>query len=75
MAIKFDKLHTILKREGTTLYKLSAEKVIGGSTREILFGRANGNISSGTINALCARLNCQPGDFMEYVPDGERESE
>ena len=22
-----------------------------------------------TINKLCALLNCQPGDLMEYVPD------
>ena len=72
MPLDFSRLHDILKANGTTLYKLSAEKVIGGKTREVLFGRCDGNISSKTVEALCRRLNCQPGDFMTYVPeDGE----
>lgn len=24
-----------------------------------------------TLNAICAALNCQPGDILEYVPDPE----
>ena len=75
MAIDFSGLDEILKRNGTTLYKLSAEKLIGGKTREVLFGRTAGNISSSTINALCKRLDCQPGDFMRYVPDDAEETE
>ena len=72
MAMDYSRLQNILKANGTTLYKLSAEKIIGGKTREVLFGRADGNISSRTVEALCKRLNCQPGDFMTYVPeDGE----
>lgn len=72
MPLDFSRLHDILKANGTTLYKLSAEKIIGGKTREVLFGRCDGNISSKTVEALCKRLNCQPGDFMTYVPeDGE----
>lgn len=69
MAIDYSRLQNILKANGTTLYKLSAEKIIGGKTRDVLFGRAEGNVSSGTINALCKRLHCQPGDFMTYIPD------
>lgn len=69
MPIDYSRLHEILKVNGTTLYKLSAEKVIGGKTREVLFGRIEGNISSKTVEALCKRLNCQPGDFMTYVPE------
>ena len=72
MAMDYSRLQGILKANGTTLYKLSAEKIIGGKTREVLFGRADGNISSRTVEALCKRLSCQPGDFMTYVPeDGE----
>jgi len=74
MPIDYSRLHDILKASGTTLYKLSAEKVIGGKTREVLFGRAEGNISSKTIEALCKRLNCQPGDFMTYVPNEQQET-
>lgn len=75
MPIEFSRLQDILKANGTTLYKLSAEKIIGGKTREVLFGRAEGNINTSTIEALCRRLNCQPGDFMTYIPDKEKEPE
>ena len=74
MPLDFSRLHDILKANGTTLYKLSAEKVIGGKTREVLFGRCDGNISSKTVEALCRRLNCQPGDFMTYVPEDSEET-
>lgn len=26
-------------------------------------------VSLEVINKLCAALNCQPGDIMEYIPD------
>lgn len=73
MPIEYSRLHGILEKNGTTLYKLKAEKVIGGKTVEVLFGRAEGNISSRTVEALCKRLNCQPGDFMTYVPSVEED--
>lgn len=28
-----------------------------------------GGLDYRTINKLCALLNCQPGDLMEYVPE------
>ena len=28
-----------------------------------------------TLNAICKALQCQPGDILEYVDDGEDESE
>lgn len=73
--IKFDKLHSLLKERGTTLYKLSAEKVIGSATRQKLLGQLPGGIDSKTINSLCCRLDCQPGDLMEYVPDNKEAGE
>ncbi len=24
-----------------------------------------------TLNSICRALDCQPGDLLEYVPDGE----
>lgn len=26
-----------------------------------------------TLNGICQALNCQPGDILEYVEDGEEE--
>jgi DNA-binding Xre family transcriptional regulator len=28
-----------------------------------------GNISGQTLGRICAALNCQPGDIMEYLPE------
>lgn len=67
MPIIYNKLHAMLKLRGTTLYKLNKAGVIGGKTKEVLFGRAEGNINVKTIEALCEVLDCQPGDLMEYV--------
>ncbi|WP_445147048.1 helix-turn-helix domain-containing protein [Dyella sp. Tek66A03] len=27
-----------------------------------------------TLEAICRHLHCQPGDLLEYVPDGESQS-
>ena len=71
MAMDYSRLQDSLKANNTTLYKLSAEKVIGSATRCKLLGQQSGGIDTRTIEALCKRLNCQPGDFMTYVPDPE----
>ena len=69
MPIDYSGLDQILKKNGTTLSKLHQEKVIGGTTRQKLRGQLPGGIDSRTIEALCQRLHCQPGDFMRYVPE------
>ena len=69
MPIDYSKLHAILKEKNTSLYKLNAEKVIGNATRQKLLGQIPGGIDSRTIEALCKRLDIQPGDFMTYIPD------
>ena len=73
MPIDYSRLQDVLKANGTTLYKLNAEKVIGSATRQKLLGLLPGGIDARTIEALCKRLNCQPGDFMTYVPEGGAE--
>ena len=69
MPIVYDKLHEMLRLRGTTLYKLNIAGVIGGKTKDVLFGRAEGSISVRTIEALCRELKCQPGDLIEYKED------
>ena len=66
MPLDFSRLHDILKANGTTLYKLSAEKVIGGKTREVLFGRCDGNISSKYV----ALFDVRPFEWERNRPDG-----
>lgn len=33
-------------------------------------GKVKG-VRFGTLEAICAALQCQPGDLLEYVPDNE----
>ncbi|MBZ3776951.1 helix-turn-helix transcriptional regulator [Lentilactobacillus otakiensis] len=35
-------------------------------------GKAKG-VRFNTLNKLCATLNCQPGDILEYTPDESNE--
>lgn len=32
----------------------------------------NENVSLDVIDRLCAALNCQPGDLIEYIPSGKQ---
>ena len=64
----YDKLFARLKEYGYNTTRIRSEKILGQST---LYGLKNGSkgIDAKTINKLCALLDCQPGDLMEYVPD------
>ena len=70
MAIIYDKLFTLLGEKGLTMYSLRRDKVIGTETLEKM-RKGVGFIDTRSINNLCKYLNCQPGDIMEYVEDGE----
>ena len=70
MPIRYDKLFLLLKQKGLKKYDLRKDKVIGVATLENMrTGRRH--IDTRSIEKLCAYLNCQPGDIMEYVPDEE----
>ena len=36
--------------------------------------QGGGHITTRTIDKLCAALDCQPGDLMEYVPDNRTDT-
>jgi putative transcriptional regulator len=67
MSIRYDKLFTMLKDKGVSTYKIRKDKVISESALQSL--RQGKSVTIDTISALCALLNCQPGDIMEYVDD------
>lgn len=70
MPIRYDKLFLLLKQKGLKKYDLRKDKVIGVATLENMrTGRRH--IDTRSIEKLCAYLNCQPGDIMEYIPDEE----
>ena len=66
MAILYNKLQDLMAKQGIKKYDL---RKAGVNSQILDKALSNGNIDSRTINKLCFLLNCQPGDFMEYVTD------
>ena len=71
MSIRYDKLFALLKEKGYSTYRIRQDNIV---SQEALTKMKNGTggIDTSTIERLCAVLNCQPGDIMEYV-EGDAE--
>ena len=69
MAIKFDKLFSLMKKRGLSTYRIRKENIISQSALTSL--NNDKGVTTNTINKLCKILNCQPGDIMEYVDEDE----
>ena len=67
--IVYNKLLNMLEKQGLTTYKIRKDKIISESTLQNI--REGKRITTDSIAALCAALNCQPGDILEYIPDKE----
>lgn len=67
-------LAAILERKGWTPYRLARETGLTVPTAyrladtELQFGR----FTADTLDRLCAALHVQPGELLEWVPDGGR---
>ena len=60
--LSYKKAFAIIKQNG-----LRADKIINHAAYTRM--RNGGHITTRTIDKLCAALNCQPGDLVEYIPD------
>ena len=58
-----------LKAAGYSTYKIRKQKLLGEATLQSL--RENKPVSWENISTICALLDCQPGDLMEYAEDKE----
>jgi len=70
MSIRYDKLFALLKEKGYSTYRIRQENIVSQAALTKM-KNGTGDIDTRTIERLCAVLNCQPGDIMEYVSDGE----
>jgi putative transcriptional regulator len=68
MPIKYDKLLSMLDERGYTSYRIKKENIMGQGTLTAI-KNGTGGLDAKTISKLCALLDCQPGDIMEYVPE------
>ena len=56
-----------LKERGYSTYKLRCDKLLASSTMTKL--KANYPVDWSVIESICALLECQPGDILEFGPD------
>jgi len=70
MSVKYDKLFALLKEKGINTTRIRRDKIIGQGTLTAI-KNGTGGLDAKTISKLCALLDCQPGDIMEYVPEGD----
>ena len=68
------RLAAVLKRKGWTPYRLSQ---VTGLTVPTAYRLADPDMSFGrftveTLDSLCAALEVQPGELIEWVPDGAK---
>lgn len=68
--ISFQKLFKLLADRGHSRYWLGTK--IGESLAYKL--REDYSATTQTIGKICAALNCQPGDIMEFIPREDRQN-
>ena len=69
MAIKYYKLLDMLNKKGVSKGELQKRACFSSATMAKISSHKPVNLS--VINAICKTLSCQPGDIMEYIPEGE----
>ena len=74
MPFKYDKLFALLKERGISSYAIRKSNIVSQAALTKM-KNGEGNIDTRTLERLCAALNCQPGDILEYVPDEEATSQ
>lgn len=57
-----------LREKGFTTYKIRKEKLLAESTVQAL--RRGEMVSLDNISRVCGMLGCQPGDILEFIPEG-----
>lgn len=68
MPFKYDKTFALLKEKGITTYNIRKDNLISqAALTKMKSGK--GSIDTRTLERICALLECQPGDIMEYVPE------
>ena len=67
MAIKYSKLLDLLNRSNISKEELRVKIEVSSATMAKL--SKNQPVSLDVIDKICATLNCQPGDILEYIAE------
>ena len=66
-------LDVVMARRKMSLSELAQKVDITMANLSILKNNKARAVRFSTLEAICAALDCQPGDILEYVSDGEKE--
>lgn len=69
--IRYYKLFDLLQRRG--LGRSSLIEIAGLTSPTVAKLGKGASVTTDTINKICAALNVQPGDIMEYIPEEKTE--
>ena len=64
-------LDVMMAKRKMSLGELAQKVDITMANLSILKNNKARAVRFSTLEAICKALNCQPGDILEYVPDGE----
>lgn len=73
MGISYAKLFVLLSRKG--IKKIDLRTKYGFNPKTVNSLTKDKSVTVETIMSLCALLDCQPGDIMEYVPDEPQDTD
>ena len=66
MPVTYKKLFALMEQKGVKKFDLRKQGIHSVVIEKL---KADKNVDVSTISRLCALLDCQPGDIMEYVAD------
>lgn len=70
MSIRIN-LDVMMARRKIGLTELSQEVDVTMANLSILKNNKAKAVRFSTLNAICKALDCQPGDILEYIPEGD----
>ena len=66
-------LDVMLVKRKMTLSQLSGQVDVTLANLSVLKTNKAKAVRFSTLEAICKALDCQPGDILEFVPDGEED--
>ena len=66
-------LDVMMAKRKISLGELSQKVDITMANLSILKNNKARAVRFSTLEAICATLDCQPGEILEYVPDGDEQ--
>ncbi len=67
-------LDVMMAKRKMSLTELAGQVDLTLANLSILKNNRARAIRFSTLEAICKALDCQPGDILEYVPDGEEKT-